>query len=73
MPDPDDQPLFAARDRLMRREAAALTPDERLARMDVLERECFERLSQSPEGFDRFWRRNLRKRAVPHYDPSAPA
>ena len=63
--DDEVQKLFAIRDRLMRREAAQLTPRQRLERMEALERQAFDLLRQNPEGWDRFRRRNLKKRAVP--------
>jgi hypothetical protein len=50
--------------RVMRRLAAAMTPAERIERMARIEQSCFALLSSSPEAFARFWRRNLRKRAV---------
>jgi hypothetical protein len=65
----DEARQLAARDRLMRHEAAKLTPEERLTRMAALQEHYFAMLQQSPECFDRFWRRNLRKRAI-HHDPS---
>ena len=68
----EEQQLFAIRDRLMRREAAQLTPRQRLERMEALERQAFDLLRQNPEGWDRFRRRNLKKRAVPR-DPSIQA
>jgi hypothetical protein len=49
----------------MRRLAAAMTPAQRIERMAQLEQSCFALLASSPEAFARFWRRNLRKRAVP--------
>lgn len=56
---------LAARDRLMRAASRAMTPDERLARMRQLQEWSFALLASNPEAFERFWRRNLRKRAVP--------
>ena len=61
----EEQQLFAIRDRLMRRETAKLTPEQRMERMEALERQAFDLLRQNPEGWDRFRRRNLKKRAVP--------
>ncbi len=56
----------------MRREAMRLTPPQRMARVEAMVRQSFETLMKSPEGWDRFWRRNLRKRAV-HHGPTKPA
>jgi len=64
-----EQQQLARRNRLMRREAAKLTPQQRMERMAVIQRRAFELLRQNPEGWDRFWRRNLKKRAVPR-DPN---
>lgn len=46
------------------REARALSPAERLARMERLQREAFALLQASPEGYRRFWERNLRQRRI---------
>ena len=71
-PEPEEEQL-ASRRRLMRRLSAGMTPDQRLERMAQLQRSCFDLLSSSPEAFARFWRRNLRKRAVRvSYDPLRP-
>ena len=61
----EEQQLFAIRDRLMRRETAKLTPEQRMERMEALQRQAFKLLRQNPQAWDRFWRRNLKKRAVP--------
>ena len=53
-----------ARDRFVARQIAAASPAERLERFAVLQAEAFERLRQSPTGWENFMRRNLRKRAV---------
>jgi hypothetical protein len=52
------------RNRVRRRLAAALTPEERVARAAALLDQCWQVLAQSPEAMDRYWRRNLKKRAV---------
>lgn len=65
-------PQLGPRDRLKKRLAAQLTPQERMARMEALQEACFERLRRSPEGLDRFWRRNLRKRAISRHDLQLP-
>jgi hypothetical protein len=59
-----EQRLFQARDRLRRRLAAALTPQQRIERLAVILDDCARLLAANPEAMDRFWRRNLRKRAV---------
>jgi len=53
-----------ARERFIRRGVAAASPAERLERQAALQAETFERLHQSPSGWERFMRRNLRRRAV---------
>jgi hypothetical protein len=58
------------RNRVRRRLAASLTPEERVERMAALLEHCAQILAQSPEAMDRYWRRNLKKRAIRH-DPSA--
>ncbi|MCC6423145.1 MAG: hypothetical protein IT447_06665 [Phycisphaerales bacterium] len=65
----DERNQLALRDRLMRREAAKLTPEQRMERMEALQQQAFELLRQNPQAWDRFWRRNLKKRAVPR-DPN---
>ena len=64
MAEEGEEEQLARRRRLMRRLAAGMTPAERLGRMAQLEESSFALLSRSPEAFARFWRRNLRKRAV---------
>jgi hypothetical protein len=53
-----------ARDRVRRRLSAALTPEQRLSRLAALLEHCSQVLTESPQAMDRFWRRNLRKRAI---------
>jgi hypothetical protein len=60
----DESGEFSRRNRLMRHEVRKLTPAQRMARMEALQQQFFEQLRQSPDAFDRFWRRNLKKRAV---------
>lgn len=55
---------LAVRDRLMRTEAKNLTPEQRMERFEALQQYSFELLRQNPQAWDRFWRRNLKKRAV---------
>ena len=52
------------RDRLRKRLAAQLTPEQRLEAMAALQAEAWEALRQNPEGLARFWRRNYRQRAA---------
>jgi len=55
---------LALRDRVMRREYLALTPQQRIARMRQLNEWGMASLAQNPEGFRRFIERNLSRRAV---------
>ncbi|HEY8665926.1 MAG TPA: hypothetical protein VIL86_04630 [Tepidisphaeraceae bacterium] len=59
-------PNLSPRDRLMRRQAALLTPEERMARMEALQNACFAALQANPAGWEHFLRRNFKKRAVRH-------
>jgi hypothetical protein len=67
----DESEQLTRRNRLMRDEALRLTPEQRMARMAELQQAFFEMLQRSPEAYTRFWRRNLRQRAV-HHDPQKP-
>lgn len=42
----------------------ASSPSERMARFAELQKRAFGLLAASPEGYRRFWRRNLQKRAI---------
>jgi hypothetical protein len=53
-----------ARDRLRKRLAAQLTPEQRLEAMAALQAEAWQTLQQNPEALARFWRRNFRQRAA---------
>ena len=55
---------LALRDRVMRREYLSLTPEERVERMRRLNEWSVARLAANPEGFRRFFARNLAQRAV---------
>ena len=55
-----------ARDRFVAREVAAMTPAQRLERFRSLQAAAFERLRQSPSGWEAFMRRNISKRAIRH-------
>ena len=46
------------------RSIKADSPSERLARFAALQKRAFALLDASPEGYRRFWRRNLKKRAI---------
>jgi hypothetical protein len=60
------------RNRLRRRMSAALTPEQRAERMAALLDHYWQLLAQSPEAMDRYWRRNLKKRAVRRDPPTTP-
>ena len=55
---------FEKRDRLRKRMAAQLTPEQRLERMAELQAHAWQVLQQNPAALERFWRRNLRERAA---------
>jgi hypothetical protein len=42
----------------------ASSPSECMARFAELQKRAFALLTASPEGYRRFWRRNLQKRAI---------
>ena len=56
---------FQVRDRLRRQRSARLTPEQRIEQLYALLDECTQMLAENPEAMARFWRRNLKKRAVP--------
>lgn len=58
------------RNRVRRRVAWALTPEQRLERMTALLDHYWQLLSHSPEAMERYWRQNLRKRAVRREPPT---
>jgi hypothetical protein len=43
---------------------AVLTPRERLERFAALQRRAMQLLAASPEGYRRYWARNLRQRSI---------
>ena len=45
-------------------ETARLTPRERLERFVALQRRAMQLLAASPEGYRRYWARNLRQRSI---------
>ena len=49
---------------LMPRSGLHLTPSQRMAEMDKMQRRAWELLQQSPEVYAEFMRRNFKKRAV---------
>lgn len=56
------------RNRVMRRMYLQLNMEERVARSDSLVAYAMDTLRAYPEGFERFYRRNLEQRAVtPHH------
>jgi hypothetical protein len=55
---------LAIRDRFLRRRQAAMTPAERLRRMQELQARSWAILQSSPEGYANFIRRNFKKRAT---------
>jgi hypothetical protein len=60
------------RDRLRKRLAAQMTPEQRLQRMAELQAYAWAVLQQNPEGLERFWRRNFRQRAARRYPRATP-
>lgn len=52
------------RDRVRRALALSMTPGERLAKQAELTEALFAQLRKNPEGWERFLRRNFKKRAV---------
>ena len=64
-----DPGQFQIRDRLRRRRSAQLTPEQRIEQLHALLEESSQFLAQNPDAMRRFWRRNLKKRAVPR-DPT---
>lgn len=53
------------RDRAARRRLRAMTPGERLEVFVRLQHACMQELQSSPEGWQRFLRRNISQRAIP--------
>jgi hypothetical protein len=53
-----------AEDRRPSQDIARLTPRERLERFAALERRAMQLLAASPEGYRRYWERNLRQRSI---------
>ena len=51
-------------DRRRSRDIARLTPRERLERFVALQRRAMQLLAASPEGYRRYWARNLRQRSI---------
>jgi hypothetical protein len=64
-PDPDE---LARRDRYRRALMARLTPEQRMERFWALQAYCFAEMMKSPGAYERYWRRNLKKRATPARD-----
>jgi hypothetical protein len=55
---------LSARNHLMRHMARLLTPEQRIARCRQMHEWGMRQLRNNPDGWARFIRRNLRKRAV---------
>ena len=55
---------LAIRDRMRKRLAAQSSPAERLEQMLRLQRQAWDLLRQSPQGYAHFHRRNLKARAI---------
>jgi hypothetical protein len=51
-------------DRRRSQDTARLTPRERLERFAALQRRAMQLLVASPEGYRRYWARNLRQRSI---------
>ncbi len=51
-------------DRRRSQDTARLTPRERLERFAALQRRAIQLLAASPEGYRRYWGRNLRQRSI---------
>jgi len=64
---PEDRPaaMLAARRRHQRHRGLAMTPQERLAAMEVLIRRAWDLLQANPAALAHFRRRNHRKRSIP--------
>jgi hypothetical protein len=56
---------LAIRDRFRRNLAMRETPAQRLAAMFQLQESTWNLLKSSPQGWDRFIRRNFKRRAIP--------
>jgi len=59
-----EAPKLTAGDRYRRKLVAALTPEQRLQRMEELHQIAMATLAQNPEAMEQFWRRNLHQRAA---------
>jgi len=64
----DESEQLARRDRWMAHIAKQLTPEERVARARAMHEWALKQLQSNPEAFERFYRRNLRQRAVTRHD-----
>jgi hypothetical protein len=51
-------------DRRPSQDTARLTPRERLERFIELQRRAIQLLAASPNGYQRYWERNLRQRSI---------
>jgi hypothetical protein len=64
VPDILNPMAFRTEDRRRSQEIACLTPRERLERFVALQRRAMQLLAASPEGYRRYWERNLRQRSI---------
>ena len=55
---------LTASDHCPSQDTARLTPRERLERFVALQRRAMQLLAASPEGYRRYWARNLRQRSI---------
>jgi hypothetical protein len=55
---------LTSEDRRRSQDTARLTPRERLERFVALQRRAMRLLAASPEGYRRYWARNLRQRSI---------
>jgi hypothetical protein len=55
---------LTAEERRRSQDTARLTPRERLERFVALQRRAMQLLAASPEGYRRYWARNLRHRSI---------
>jgi hypothetical protein len=60
---PDIAAEMSRRDRVMRHIYSRMSPQERLDRARALHEWAWREMESNPEGFERYYRRNLRQRA----------
>lgn len=69
----DTAAAMAAKRAFLRRQADALSPGERLRRQEALQADALKLLRSCPAHYERFVRRNLRRRRVPTPAAGGPA